>query len=190
MNEDLQFLKFTGDEEKENFKACAYATDKEDRNKTKAWIDANEAGRGGGKPNRTALINMKKKINDTLGDDEQVCLAAEFDCPDFTAPNDEVAPVLVPAEFLVDGRAAGNRIVPAYMSFGPGTMNGSDGMDSVTDAMRIAGAWSRLSLILPGDNPLLADYDDNFFVSLLVFKHSFPFKPYQDVTGKRISANV
>ncbi|EJK47855.1 hypothetical protein THAOC_33399 [Thalassiosira oceanica] len=185
-------MKFAEDAEKQNFKDCASAPSKSNIQNLKAWIDVNKAG-GGGKPNRfndgveevierweaqpspmaSALYcagQYQKKISNTLGGEKE-CLAAEFDCPDFTSPNDDSAPVLVPKDFLVDGSAIptgsatmNDRFIPmTYMAFGPGTMNGSDGMDSVSRAMRIAGTWSGLPLVDPG-NPGMAVYDDNFFM--------------------------
>lgn len=52
----------------------------------------------------------------------------------------------------------------SYLAYGPGTMHVSDGMDSVTPAMRKAGTHSNLELI-PKSEPAMF-YGDIFFVSL------------------------
>ena len=63
-------------------------------------------------------------------------------------------------------------ILLTYLAYGPGTMHGSDGMDSVTPAMRKAGTHSQLKLIDdPEDNGMTVFYavfyGDSFFVSFV-----------------------
>ena len=98
INPLFQTFKFRDDREKEIFKRCAFdATN----SNVRAWVDANEMGLGGGKPNRFdpsvqdaerrsgndfdpveyCQGQFRKKIDNTLGRDEHLCLAAEFDCP-------------------------------------------------------------------------------------------------------------
>ncbi|EJK61839.1 hypothetical protein THAOC_17597, partial [Thalassiosira oceanica] len=135
---DNNGVKFADDAEKKKFKDCASEPSESDKQNLKAWIDVNKAG-GGGKPNR---------FNDDVKEEIKRW----------------------EAQPLVDGTAARDGIpgiLLTYMAFGPGTMNGSDGMDSVSRAMRIAGTWSGLPLM--GAHPFgpsFAVYDDNFFVSL------------------------
>ncbi|EJK60422.1 hypothetical protein THAOC_19233 [Thalassiosira oceanica] len=149
------------------------AFDATDATNLKAWVDANEAGYGGGKPNRFdrsvraelrrgvspqdyCIGQFEKKKDNTLRPGEQMCLAAEFDGPDFSGPTDDSAVVLIPAEFFGKFRSALDYgISLSYLAYGPGTMHVSDGMDSVTPAMRKAGTHSNLELI-PKSEPAIS----------------------------------
>jgi len=150
-----------------------------------AWVDVNESG-GGGRPNR---FDPKVKAKGDLippydpdkycFDNPGECLAAEFDRPDMVPPTWTSNPVLIPAD-LAQEALNKYSISVGYAAFGPGTMHGSDGMDSVTSAFRNAGHWAALFFKPTLTNNTDGFYDDTFFVRnccsfLFVSKIPCPF---------------
>mmetsp|Transcript_18103 Transcript_18103/g.43533 ORF Transcript_18103/g.43533 Transcript_18103/m.43533 type:complete len:834 (+) Transcript_18103:86-2587(+) len=139
----------------------------------KAWVDINQNAGGGGKPNRfdpevkaknytynPVMPDPNPNLNMYCNQNPGECLAAEADGPDMAPPTVGTAPVLIPNDLAQE--AFNNYSISVnYAAFGPGTMHGSDGMDSVTSAFRNAGQWTSLFL---GKNPTFGPlYDDTFF---------------------------
>mmetsp|Transcript_28422 Transcript_28422/g.43404 ORF Transcript_28422/g.43404 Transcript_28422/m.43404 type:complete len:827 (+) Transcript_28422:159-2639(+) len=129
-----------------------------------AWVDINQNAGGGGKPNRfdpevKAKGYTYNPVMQYCIDKPGECLAAEADGPDMVPPTYITAPVFIPAD-LAQEAFDKYSISVGYAAFGPGTMHGSDGMDSVTSAFRNAGHWTSLVLVGDGTIPV---YDDTFF---------------------------